>query len=113
MEMKEQSTDTLLQRRAELCSRIQAIGPRFIRGSMIERYIRCGKPGCSCARTPGHGPKHYLSVSNPSRRPEQTYVLQKDLETVNKYISNYKLIKELLEEVSCINRELLHRREAL
>ena len=32
-----------------------------LRGSVITRYGRCGKPGCACARGPGHGPYHVLS----------------------------------------------------
>ena len=48
----------------------------ILRGSLIERYKRCGKPGCKCADGPGHGPKYYLSVSYPGLRPQMDYVPQ-------------------------------------
>ena len=48
----------------------------ILRGSLIERYKRCGKPGCKCADGPGHGPKYYLSVSYPGQRPQMDYVPQ-------------------------------------
>lgn len=96
-----------------LFKRLTAMGPQVVRGSLIERYIRCGKPGCNCANTPGHGPKYYLSVSYPGRRPEQDYVLQRHLEEVKEFLANYRTAKHILEEISDINRELLRRRDTL
>ena len=33
------------------------------RGSLSERYVKCGKPGCACAEDPkaGHGPYYSLT----------------------------------------------------
>lgn len=33
------------------------------RGSLCERYVKCGKPGCACAEDPkaGHGPYYSLT----------------------------------------------------
>ncbi len=110
-ELAEQPTATLRRRRTWLFKRIIAIGPDILRGSLIERYIRCGKPGCRCATTRGHGPKYYLSVSYPGRRPEQEYVPQSRHDEVRRLLLNYQSIKDLFEEISSINRELLRRRE--
>ena len=57
------------------CPRSKSI----LRGSLIERYKRCGKPGCKCADGPGHGPKYYLSVSYPGLRPQMDYVPQESI----------------------------------
>jgi hypothetical protein len=84
-----------------------------LRGSLIERYKRCGKPGCKCADGPGHGPKYYLSVSYPGRAPQMDYVPQADHPEVSERLANYRRIREILEEICEINRELLRRREAL
>jgi len=46
-----------------------------IHGKLIERYKRCGKPGCKCADGPGHGPKYYLSVSYPGSRYGKSRVM--------------------------------------
>jgi hypothetical protein len=83
------------------------------RGSLIERYKRCGKPGCKCAQGIGHGPKHYLSVSFPGMRPQMEYVPQDYFEQAVNYLANYHRVREILEEICEINRELLRRREAL
>jgi hypothetical protein len=41
------------------------------------------------------------------------YVPQSDVTAVSERIANYQRVREILEEVSEINRELLRRREAL
>jgi hypothetical protein len=110
MNLRQTRTSSLRRRRTILFKRIIAIGPRLVRGSLIQRYIRCGKPGCKCADTPGHGPKYYLSVSYPGRRPEQEYVPQRYHHQLEEFLSNYQTVKQILEEISSINRELLRRR---
>lgn len=84
-----------------------------LRGSLIERYKRCGKPGCSCVDGPGHGPKYYLSVSFPGERPQMEYVPQELEPQTREYLNNLQQTREILEQVCEINRELLRRRERL
>jgi len=85
----------------------------ILRGSLIERYKRCGKPGCKCADGPGHGPKYYLSISYPGLRPQMDYVPQEAYAQTAEFLANYHRAREILEEICEINRELLRRREAL
>ena len=85
----------------------------ILRGSLIERYKRCGKPGCKCADGPGHGPKYYLSVSYPGLRPRMDYVPQEWHAQTSEFVANYHRAREILEAISEINHELLRRREAL
>jgi hypothetical protein len=85
----------------------------ILRGSLIERYKRCGKPGCKCAKGRGHGPKYYLSVSFPRLRPQMDYVPREFHAQTKKFLANYQRAREILEEICQINRELLRRREAL
>ena len=75
--MQDTPSSTLRRRRAQLLRQMPALDT-LLRGSLIERYKRCGKPGCKCADGPGHGPKYYLSVSFPGRRPQMDYVPQAD-----------------------------------
>ena len=110
--LKEKSTRALRQRQKALLRRLPPV-QAVLRGSLVARYKRCGKPGCKCANGPGHGPKYYLTVSFPKRPPEMAYVPEAFQETVKKYLENYRKAKEILEELSSINRELLRRRERL
>jgi hypothetical protein len=107
-----QPSSVLRRRRRTL---LRALPPldAILRGSLIERYKRCGKPGCKCADGPGHGPKYYLSVSFPGERPQMDYVPQEDVAATRTLIDNYHQVRNVLEEICTINRELFRRREAL
>jgi hypothetical protein len=110
--MKSKSAAYLRRRRKILLGRLPPLDA-VLRGSLIERYKRCGKPGCKCARGRGHGPKYYLSVSQAGGKPQMDYVPQKYQEQVKEYLANFRKTKQLLEEICAINRELLRRRERL
>jgi len=110
--MKKKSASDLRKHRQALLRQLPPLAA-ILRGSLIERYKRCGKPGCKCANGPGHGPKYYLSVSYPGLRPRMDYVPQDDYGQTKEFVDNYQRARDILEEISEINRELLRRREAL
>ena len=112
MRMENEPTATLRRRRQALLRQLPSL-KAILRGSLIERYKRCGKPGCKCANGPGHGPKYYLSVSHPGMRPQMDYVPQESHAQIAEFVANYHRAREILEAISEINRELLRRREAL
>jgi hypothetical protein len=106
------STAALRRRRAALLRRLPPL-EAIVRGSLIERYKRCGKPGCHCQQGRGHGPKFYLSVSMPGTRPVMEYVPNAYLETVQAFVENFQQARQSLEQICAINLELLRRREEL
>jgi hypothetical protein len=110
--MQNEPTATLRKRRNALLRQLPPL-KAILRGSLIERYKRCGKPGCKCADGPGHGPKYYLSVSYPGLRPQMDYVPQEAYAQTAEFLANYHQTREILEKICEINRELLRRREAL
>lgn len=110
--MKNQPATTLRRRRQTLVRQLPPL-QSILRGSLIERYKRCGKPGCKCADGRGHGPKYYLSVSHPRLRPQMDYVPQESHAQISGFLANYHRTREILEAISEINRELLRRRETL
>jgi hypothetical protein len=100
----------LLQRRQALVKQLGRLQPFILRGSLIERFKRCGKPGCKCAQGPGHGPKYYLSISQPGARPQMDYVPVEYAPQVTDYLHNFQQVRQLLEQICNLNRELLRRR---
>jgi hypothetical protein len=112
MDIRKQPAASLRKRRGVLLRRLPLL-TAILRGSLIERYKRCGKPGCKCADGPGHGPKYYLSVSYPGLRPQMDYVPQESHAQTVEFLANYHRAREILEAVCEINRELLRRREDL
>ena len=110
--LRTQTSVALRRHRRQLLRQMPPLD-RLLRGSLIERYKRCGKPGCKCADGPGHGPKYYLSVSYPGLRPQMDYVPQEAYAQTAELLANYRRAREILEEICEINRELLRRREVL
>jgi hypothetical protein len=53
----------LLQQRQALVKQLRQLEPFILWGSLIERFKRCGKPGCKCAQGPGHGPRSEFALS--------------------------------------------------
>ncbi len=105
------SNAILLQRRQTLAKKLAKLQPLILRGSLIERYKRCGHPGCKCRQGRGHGPKYYLSVSQAGSRPEMDYVPEEYSQQVTDYLLNFQQVRQILEKICNINRELLRRRE--
>ena len=112
MDLQKEPAAALRKRRNALVRQLPSL-KSILRGSLIERYKRCGKPGCKCADGAGHGPKYYLSVSYPGQRPQMDYVPQENYEQTAEFIANYHRSREILEMICEVNRELLRRREAL
>src|ERR1035438_10784106 len=73
MDIQNLSAPALRKRRRRLVSNLPPI-EYVVRGTLVETYKRCGRPNCHCVDGPGHGPKHYLSVSQPGGRPRRDYV---------------------------------------
>jgi hypothetical protein len=110
--MAQPTTSELKRRRKQLLHKLPSL-ESVLRGSLVERYLRCGNPNCKCAAGPGHGPKYYLSVSYPGRSPQMDYIRQAEFEQVSEHLANYTQIREILEGISEINHELLRRREPI
>ncbi len=106
------STRALRQRRKRLVDRLPPL-ESVLPGSLIERYKRCGKPGCKCSRGPGHGPKYYLSISQPGSTPRMDYIPCEYQQQVLEYVENYRQARDILKEICSVNRELLRRRQRL
>jgi hypothetical protein len=110
--VKDISSADLRERRRQLLGEMPALD-RLLRGSLVERYKRCGRPGCHCANGPGHGPKRYLSISTTGQRPQMDYVPNAAYAEVSECLGNFHKVRDMLNEICAINAELLRRREAL
>lgn len=102
------STLALQQRRRGLTQLLPPLG-EVLRGSLMERYLTCGNPDCKCARGERHGPVWYLSVTLDQSRRLGSTVHADQVERVRLWIENYHQVKDHLEKISDINRELLRR----
>jgi hypothetical protein len=98
-----------LQRRRQGLARLLPPAEETLRGSLVERYVACGNSDGRCARGQRHGPIQYLTVTLGTGRTAGGVVPPEQVEQVRRWIENYRKVKDDLEKISEINRELLRR----
>ena len=84
----------------------------ILRGSLVERYVTCGNPACKCAKGERHGPVWYLTVTLGPGKTAGGIIAKDKVEQVRGWVENYQKVKDHLEKISEINRELLRRERA-
>ena len=75
----------------------------------MERHVTCGNPACKCAKGERHGPIWYLTVTLGRGRTTGGIIPAEKVPEVRHWIENYHQLKDRLEKISEINRELLRR----
>lgn len=100
-----------LRKRREGLAKLMPPLEEVLRGSLLERYLTCGNPNCKCARGERHGPVWYLSVTLDQSHRSGVTVPPEELEQVRRWTENYQQVKQRLEKISDINRELLLRQK--
>lgn len=98
----------LRQRRQGLATQLPPV-TETLRGSLVERYVTCGNPACKCAKGERHGPVWYLTVTLGPGKTTGGIVASDKVEQVRSWVQNYQKVKDHLEKISAINRELLRR----
>ncbi len=96
---------TLLAQRQRAVHKLPPI-EEVLRGSVLERSVRCGQPHCRCASGERHTAT-VLTVSFPGGRTEQMSLPATVVRTVRSWVANYQRWWEIIEKVSAINRDLL------
>ena len=111
MSKQSRKAKELVDRRETLAADLPPFS-EIVRGSLVTRYRRCGKPTCHCATTEGHGPAHYLSVTLKPGKTEQILLSEEMLPVARQFLGNYNRWWAALEKVSEVNRRLLRMRVA-
>jgi len=100
--------DQLLDRRRRA---VAGLPPpqEVLRGTVFVRHLRCGKPGCRCARGDLHKAT-YLSVTLAGGRTEQISLPAALVPVARRWVANYHAWWNALEKVSTLNRMILKQR---
>jgi hypothetical protein len=106
------------RRRRHLREQLRALSCEpLMRGSLVERLRRCGRPNCACARDPRrqHGGK-FLTVQLGGRT-QAVHVRREDEAKVRAGIEAYTRLWDLINgltrcELSDLRREARERRRA-
>lgn len=113
-ELRKLSTLVLRQRKARLLQQLPQACPPLIRGSLLERWLTCGRSQCACHQGRKHGPFYYLNRCLPKGR--MSSLLLKSPEQIaqaRQAVDAFGQVTALLDQLSWINRELLRRQEPL
>ncbi len=107
------STLVLRQRRQRLLLQLR-LPAHLIRGSIVERFNKCGKPNCACACGQKHGPFYYLTQCLAVGKVNK-FLLKTpaDQDAARAATAAFNQIYDGMEELSQINAELLRRGETL
>jgi len=104
----DQSVDLqeLMERKEQILSTITSLS-EFRPGSLAERYRRCGKPYCHCAKpgAKGHGPSYSLTRSVGGKTV--TKIIPKDaVETTRRQIEEYHRFREAVAALAETNEKI-------
>ena len=79
------------------------------RGSVVERYLRCGKPAYACKQpgAQGHGPYHYLVTTVGPGKTRSQLLSPNQLPRVRRWTGNAKRLRQALEQITEVNCEIL------
>ena len=96
-----------LERRRRILAKLPPL-EAVLRGSVIVRVLRCGKPGCHCAEGEGH-PATYLSVTHAGGRTEQISLPAALVPLARRGVAVYRAWWAAIEKLSAINRDQLRQ----
>jgi hypothetical protein len=82
------------RRRRELLKQMPP-GGEILKGSLIERFTVCGRPGCRCQQGEKHGPYLYASVFD-GKQSRQVYVPQSLEAEVRRWAGNYRRLSKII-----------------
>ena len=99
----------LARRRDELLAELRDI-PDLMRGSVCERRVKCGGPGCWCAKkgSAGH-PGFHLTV-NVDGRTRTRYLSGPALKEVQGLVSSYRRLWKLVEALTRVHLDMFQAR---
>jgi hypothetical protein len=97
----------LLERRRRILEKLPPL-EGVLRGSVVVRSLRCGKPSCHCAEGDGHRAT-YLSVTHAGGRTEQISLPADLVPIAQRGVDLYHAWWAAIEKLSAINRDLIRK----
>jgi len=94
----------LLAKRRRLARELTEL-QEMLSGTLVTKFLRCGKARCRCQEGRGHGPKYYVSDKFDGGT-RMLYVPKSMLADVRQRLRQFRRFKKLGREISEVNRKL-------
>ena len=102
--MKSTNARQIKRKLKMLHDKMSNLGP-IMRGTVVLLGSTCGNPRCKCARGEKH-PQYYFSV-NIGKKTKMMYLGKQKRIEAEQYSNNYKMLWDIIEEMTLLNFELL------
>ena len=99
--------EVLLLKRDQLKARLVEIGD-MRPGSLVERFRKCGKPACHCAKqdAPGHGPCYSLTHAVEGKTVTRVIPKGVAVEQTRQQIAEYHRFRDLVRELITVSTQI-------
>jgi len=104
------NTAWLKRKRGRLLKELAGIGP-FVDGSMVKVKRRCGNKNCRCY-TKGQKHESYYLHYKKKGVTKAVYIPVDMEDTVREWNQNYKRLKDMVAEISRIDKQIIRRHVA-
>lgn len=84
----------------ELENLIDTLKYNGVHGSMVERFITCGKAGCKCKKGIKHGPYPHIQVYDNNNKLHGIYIGKKKKDKYSYNIENNKKFLSIIKELN-------------
>ena len=74
-------------------------------GCLVEKYRKCGKPGCKCARGEPHGPSFYIS-RRVEGKTRYDYVRKDEVDLAKVLVGRHTRLYRARAQIQKINQEV-------
>ena len=97
----------LQRRRQELLAKVATIG-EFRQGTLLDRFIKCGKSSCRCATSDqhAHGPYPSLTYSVAKKTVTRLIPAGHAVEQTKQQLSEFKQFQDWVAEFTEVNRAI-------
>ena len=95
------------QERRQIARELGAQG-EILKGSLLERFTVCSRPGCRCLDGEKHGPYLYLSVFD-GKQSRHVYVPHSMESQVRRWVRNARQLTEKVAILTALNVKLIRQ----
>lgn len=93
------------KRISELENYLDSHNDNGLKGTIVLKYIKCGKAGCKCLQGYKHGPYPHIQFYNESKKLTTLYIKKSMVETYDKKIKDNQKTKMAIKEINMLYKE--------